>query len=180
MNNAKTLIIVEGKTDIQFLETFLDAEFVSVNGSAISRETISFIKEASKQRKCIVLTDPDAPGARIRKILNEAVPNLLHAYVPKEKCIAHGKVGIAESDKQSVLEALNHLIPNEVNINVSNISIQDLYELGLLGQDNSSFLRDKVSHFFHLGKTNGKTFLKRCIVLGITKNDLERAVHECR
>ena len=79
MNNAKTLIIVEGKTDIQFLETFLDAEFVSVNGSAISRETISFIKEASKQRKCIVLTDPDAPGARIRKILNEAVPNLLHA-----------------------------------------------------------------------------------------------------
>ena len=42
---VKTLIVVEGKTDIDFLSTFLDYDFYSVNGSAVSDKDIVFIKE---------------------------------------------------------------------------------------------------------------------------------------
>lgn len=42
------LIVVEGKTDIDFLSSFIEADFYSVNGSAISSKDISFLKEIEK------------------------------------------------------------------------------------------------------------------------------------
>ena len=59
MSDLRPVIVVEGKTDVQFLSSFVKADFVEVNGSAISRETISYISALSKKRKVIVLTDPD-------------------------------------------------------------------------------------------------------------------------
>ena len=44
----KKLIVVEGKTDIAFLSSFIDADFYSVNGSAVSEKDIQFIKEYIK------------------------------------------------------------------------------------------------------------------------------------
>ena len=49
----KTLIVVEGKTDINFLSTFLDYDFYSVNGSAVSDKDIAFIKEYLKRAKLL-------------------------------------------------------------------------------------------------------------------------------
>ena len=77
------IIVVEGKSDVQFLESFIDARFVITNGSDVPRETIEYLKELSKNNKIIVLTDPDSPGKRIRDILNNEIPNLFHAYVYK-------------------------------------------------------------------------------------------------
>ena len=36
------IIVVEGKSDVQFLESFIDAEFVITNGSDVPRETINY------------------------------------------------------------------------------------------------------------------------------------------
>ncbi len=178
MKDLKPVIIVEGKSDVQFLESFLDFHFVSVNGSAISRETIEYIKELGKTHQLIVLTDPDAPGMRIRKMLNEQIPNLYHAYLPKDKCMARGKVGVAESDKETVQESLKHLVPNSSCSSTSKLTIDCLYELHLIGHKDSQKLRDHISRKLHLGKTNGKSFLKRCHNLNLEKEDLERALYE--
>ena len=39
------VIVVEGKSDVTFLQEFVDAIFVTTNGSEISKETIEYIKE---------------------------------------------------------------------------------------------------------------------------------------
>ena len=67
----KPVIVVEGKTDVQRLQNIIDADYVICNGSAISQETIDLIKELSKVRKVIILTDPDYPGTQIRNKISE-------------------------------------------------------------------------------------------------------------
>ena len=76
MKKYTALIVVEGKTDKDLIDSFLDCDIITTNGSDVSRETINFIKEAATKRKVIVLTDPDAPGSRIRSIQNDNIPGL--------------------------------------------------------------------------------------------------------
>lgn len=176
MNKYPALIVVEGKTDRDLIESLLDADIITTNGSAVSRETIDFIKEAKKVRDVVVLTDPDFPGKKIRDVLDEHIPGLLHAYVPKEKCIKHHKVGVAESSKDVILEALSHLIPSS-SVNAPSVTYEDLYELGLVSSPSSSSKRETLNQKLHLGFTNGKSLLKRINALGLTRKDLEDALN---
>ena len=95
----KELIVVEGKTDLIFLKSFLDADIVITNGSEISQNTLDFIKEASIRQGVIILTDTDYPGLRIRNIISEYIGDCKHAYIEKSKAIKGKKVGIAETKK---------------------------------------------------------------------------------
>ena len=70
---SKYVIVVEGTSDINKLKNLIDADFVSVNGSAISEEILQYLEELSKQREIIVLTDPDYPGEQIRKKISQRV-----------------------------------------------------------------------------------------------------------
>ena len=103
------LIVVEGITDVAFLQSFLDADFITTNGSDVPRETIEYIRQAKKTRDVVVLTDPDAPGKRIRDVLDQEIPGLLHAYINKADAVKKNKVGVAESNQEAVLEALQVL-----------------------------------------------------------------------
>lgn len=169
------VIVVEGKSDIQFLESFIDAILVSTNGSDVPRETIEYLLNLSRTKDIIVLTDPDSPGKRIRDILDANIPNLKHAYVEKCKSIKKHKVGVAESSKEHVLESLKHLIYSK-DMKLGNISMEQLYQLGLTGQPNSAELRQKVMKELHLGFGNAKTMLKRINQLNITISELEKTV----
>ena len=177
MTHLDALIVVEGKTDVDFLSSFLDAEFITTNGSEISEKTIAYIRQAIKVRPVIVLTDPDAPGKQIRDRLEEQVPGLKHAVIRKEDAIKKHKVGVAESNKEVVMNALAHLIEPSSPKNMGTLNTTDLLELGLLGSKNAASLRDQISKKLFLGETNGKTFLKRCNALGIDRKQLEDAIH---
>lgn len=166
-------IVVEGKMDLDLLSSFLDCEIITTNGSEISKGTIDYIREVKKIKKVIVLTDPDAPGKRIRDILNDNIEGLDNAYLPKEKCIKRNKVGVAECDKETIIEALNNLIPSDNKNTESDITEADLLELGLVGADNSASRREVLENKLHLGHTNGKTLLKRLHSLGLNKQDLK-------
>ena len=98
----KELIVVEGKTDLIFLKSFLDADIVITNGSEISKETLEFIKEANNRQGVIILTDPDYPGLRIRNIIAQYIGDCKHAYIEKKKAIKGNKVGIAETKKEDI------------------------------------------------------------------------------
>ncbi len=173
MNKIKynAVLVVEGKMDKDLIESFMDVDIITTNGSEVSRETIEYIREIAKKRDVIILTDPDTPGKRIRDIINNEVPGLMNAFVPKNKCIKGHKVGVAESSKEVILEALNHLIPSTPSP-TSDLEITDLYDLGLIGQPSSTEKRQKVEEKLHLGHTNGKTLLARLKALGISKKEL--------
>lgn len=173
------VIVVEGKMDRDLLESFLDADIITTNGSEVSRETIEYVSALSKTRTVVVLTDPDAPGKRIRDILNSEVTGLFNAFIPKEKAIKKHKVGVAESDKTTIMDALNHLMLPEVDSKSSNLTMNDLFELGLMGGDDSVSKRRTLENCLHIDQVNGKTLLKRLKALGLERKDLEEALgHE--
>lgn len=169
------VLVVEGPSDKAFLSSFIDCEFVMTNGSAISRETIDYIKELSKSKKIVVLTDPDFPGEQIRAKIAAEVPNVSHAFVRKEVSIKHHKVGVAESTKEEVLTALSNIVPG--SFAAGTLTMNDLYDLGLMGEVDSSFKREKIAAMWHLGHVNAKSFLKRLNALGKNKKELEEALH---
>ena len=175
--NYPFLIIVEGATDKAFLLSFLDAEIITTNGSEVSRGTIEYAKETIKTRDVVVLTDPDAPGKRIRDVLDQNIPGLLHAFVPKELSIKHHKVGVAESTKDAVLEALDNLRPSKTT-KKGNLTMTDFLDLGLMGGKESSKKRAELSEKYHLGFGNAKTLLQRANALGLSKKDIEEALHD--
>ena len=78
------IIVVEGTTDVAFLSEFIEAEFVSTNGSDVPQSTIDYLKKSREKRDIFVLTDPDSPGKKIRDILDQQIPNLKHCFISKE------------------------------------------------------------------------------------------------
>ena len=173
----KELIVVEGKTDLIFLKSFLDADIVITNGSEVSRETLEFIKEANKRQGVIILTDPDYPGLRIRNIISEYIGECKHAYIEKKKAIKGKKVGIAETKKEDIIEALNNVVTYK-SISSKNINEVDLYEMGLFGCFDSKAKRDMVCDYYHLGWCNAKTFLKRINMFGLTIDDIKEVINK--
>ena len=177
------VLVVEGKSDVAFLESFLEADFVITNGSEISKETLRYIEKLSQSRTIIVLTDPDYPGLQIRSKIEEKIQSVKHAYVKKELSIRHHKVGVAESQKEEVLRALHQVIDGNESKKTSDITMQDLYRFGFLGEEDSKELRIKAANDFALGYAgNAKRFFKDMQALCVQKEELERwkKEHDCK
>ena len=170
-----TLIVVEGKTDIAYLSSFIDADFYSVNGSAVSESDVNFIKEYLKKGDVIVLTDPDFPGKKIRNYLNQQIEGLKNAYVRKELSIKRHKVGVAECDKNEIMNALQNIevIRKTDTSNYSALTTKDLIELRLTGCEEATSNRKALSENFHLGFNNAKSLLKKLNMLKITRKEIE-------
>jgi len=167
------IIVVEGKSDVAFLNEFIEVEFVTTNGSEISAKTIDYLKNASKTRTIFVLTDPDSPGKRIRDILDQNIDGLNHCFVSKEKAIKKNKVGVAESTKEEVLKSLQNPVISKSNPKGS-LTMNDLLSLNLIGSENSTELRNKVANELHLGFCNAKTLLKRLNFMNISQEEIRR------
>ena len=177
MKKIKEVIVVEGKSDKQFLETFLDADFLLTNGSAIDGFDKEYLIELSKTRGIIILTDPDYPGQKIRNEISSYLPVCKHAFVRKENSIKKKKVGVAEASKEEVLYALENVVTFD-NSNVGKLTSTDLFLLNISGS-NSSINKEKVINHYHLGHCNSKTLLKRLNLLNVSKQELEILLNDC-
>jgi ribonuclease M5 len=173
---VEALIVVEGVTDVQVLSMIIDAEFLITNGSAVSEDTIDYIQQVkSKGKEVIIFTDPDYPGEKIRKTLDQRIQGLSHAFIDKSFAIKNGKVGIAECDPAVLLKALQNKIVVQTKPQPL-LTIHDLAQMNLLGNAGSSEKRTKICKHFHLGHCNAKTMLKRLNFIGITYDELRKVV----
>lgn len=172
-NKLKPIIVVEGTSDVNKLRLLVDCDFVTTNGSEISRETLSYLKLLSKERQIIILTDPDYPGMRIRNIINQEIKGCYNAFVSKDKSIKKHKVGVAECDKDEILKALENMIQyQEIESDEDLLKSQDILELGLCGKEDSFNKRKYLSEHYHLGPVNAKSLLKRLNMLRVSKKEL--------
>ena len=167
------IIVVEGKSDVELLSSYIESEFVITNGSALSKETIEYLKNC--KRDIYVLTDPDFPGKQIRDELSQNISNLKHVFIKKENSIKNGKVGVAEGNINEILEAIDNAYVEHGEPHGS-LTMSDLYEFGLIGKRDSAKKREKVSNELKLGFCNAKTFLKRLNNNSISKEELEKHV----
>ena len=149
------ILVVEGKEDASYLSNYISSEIVTTNGFEISEEKISYLKD----KKVIILVDPDEAGKKIRQKLNGLLPNSINVEVDIKRCVRNTKNGVAECDINEVLTKLKHYIIEQIDTE-SDITISDLYDLGLM---NNKDLREQVCAKLKLGKCNAKTMYKRLL-----------------
>lgn len=172
-------IVVEGKDDTIAVQRAVDADTIETNGSAISEETLRRIAHAQQLRGVIVFTDPDYPGRRIRAIIEQAVPDVKHAFLAKRKAIAKNgkKVGIEHASDEDIREALANVYTTTTTMLVEEITREDLMYAKLIGHPSAKARRDRLGDILNIGATNGKQLHKRLQMFKITVEQFVEAMH---
>lgn len=163
-------LVVEGKEDASYLSNYIASEIVVVNGFETAEETISYLKN----RKVLLLLDPDEAGLKIRSKLNEQLDGAINIEIDINKCTRGIKNGVAECQIDELLNKLRDYAINNPS-NTSNLKISDLYNLGL---SNNKGLRMKVCQKLNLGKCNVKTLYRRLNINGIDVEQLRKIIKE--
>lgn len=166
------VIVVEGSNDTKKLQSFFDVETIETHGTHLNKTTLKLIEKVQKDRGIIIFTDPDAPGEKIRTMINQYVEGCKNAFVFKQDARTSKKVGIEHASKDILEQSLNHFITYQTEPKET-LSLNDFQQLGLNGQINSQALRDIVSKKYFLGKCNAKTQLKRLNMLSVSKKEIE-------
>lgn len=174
----REVIVVEGTHDSARLKEFFDCETIVTGGLGMRDGVLEAIKAARDRTGVIVFTDPDGPGAKIRRWIDEAVPGCKHAYVMKEDAHTKHKVGVEHASYEVLKEALDHTVEWQNGRTQETITAADFCELGLLGGEHSEALRRKTAKAFHIGHGSAKTLRQSLNKLGITKEELENRLKD--
>jgi len=151
------IILVEGKNDASFLSSFIDSEYVVLNGYEINDSTINYLSHIEKSRKIILFADPDEGGDIIRK--NFSRTGLVYDTVVLDinSCNKHNKHGVAECNKQEVLTKLNQYLSDSCSHSIK-ITAGELAKIGIFSStEETEYVKTKLN----LGVCNFKTFVKR-------------------
>ena len=175
--DIREVIVVEGKHDTATLQQYFEVDTIETNGSALNDETLNFIAMVQKQRGVIIFTDPDFPGNKIRNTINATVDGCKNAFLPQEKAKGKKKIGIEHASKEDLWEALSHVVTFTKDKH-SDISMQDMIELGLSGTMNSAEARKKICDSLHIAPCNAKTLYKRLRLMQLQKTDVYRVAKE--
>lgn len=163
------VIIVEGTHDVSKLSTLYESNYVVTNGYDIPEEEIKFLNALDKDTQVIILTDKDEAGKKIRERLNSIKPNVINIEI--EAPNSSKKKGVAECSILDIEKALDKYVSNKELEKEYN-----LYELGIIGKDNSKEIRRIISNKFNLGLVNKNNMIKRLNLLHINLEELEKEI----
>lgn len=165
--HISNIIVVEGKDDEAYLSSFIDALFVKTNGYDIPEEEVEFLNNPRITKSIIILTDSDKAGKAIRERLNQLIKTSINIEVNIFKCDKNNKHGVAECDKEEVVNALEEHIDSK-----STKETIDAAFINSLSID--KIKREKLCKELQLGKCNNKTFIKRLNYLGYSKEEVKQ------
>ena len=156
MVKIREAIVVEGRYDKNTLSQIVDAPILETSGFGIfkDKQQMALLRQVAEKRGLIVFTDPDGAGFVIRNHIKSAIAGkyLKHAYIPdimgkerrKKTGSKEGKLGVEGVSREIILEALRRAgatIEGEESSSQSQITKQDLVELGLSGGADASIKR---------------------------------------
>jgi ribonuclease M5 len=173
----KEVIVVEGKDDIIAVKRAVDADVIATSGLGLNAKIMERIKNAADRRGIIVFTDPDYPGEKIRRMIQEEIPNCKHAFLHRELATKDGDVGIENASPESIREALSKL-KTEIDTARSEFSLDDMLKNDLSGSDKAVAKRDFLGRVLGIGYGNSKQFLNRINRYGITRDEFNRAIEK--
>lgn len=173
------IIVVEGKDDTTAVRRAIGADTIETGGSAIGEEVLRRIELAHARRGVIILTDPDAPGERIRKIVAERVPGCKHAFLTKDEARSSRGLGVEHASDEAIRRAIERVRGPEGASDVSEeIEWSDLLDAGLIVHASSSRRRERMGELLGIGYANGKQFHKRCLMFRITREEFAGALEQ--
>lgn len=171
--HIKEVIVVEGKNDTNVLQSFFDCDTIETGGDSTDLQVLERIREANKVRGVIVFTDPDQPGEHIRRWIQDNVPGIKHAFIPKEKAKTDKKVGVEHAKKEDLWQALNQVVSFENE--AETLSWSDYIDLGFVGD---ACFRNNICQKLHIGPCNAKTCFKRLNQMKIDRKMIEKILEE--
>ena len=161
------VIVVEGTNDSSYLSSFIDAFYIETNGYDIPDNEMEFLSNLPVSKKIIVLTDSDDAGKQIRERLNRIILNPINITVDIAKCNKNNKHGVAECDKQEIINVLKEHLCKETDFNTT-ITVNDLHECGVIDKESRYYLASQLK----LGYSNNKALLKKINFLSIDKETI--------
>ncbi|MGI6365771.1 MAG: ribonuclease M5 [Bacillota bacterium] len=173
----KELIVVEGKKDAEIVKrAFPQADVLITHGWGLTQAQIEALKTAQRRRGVIVLTDPDRAGEMIRRRLSRLLPGCGHAFIPRNKAIKDGKVGVEAARVEDVYHSL--LQVRSEGAPRGEFRMEDLVAHGLSGTTDAARKRRLLGEKLSVGYGNSKNFLMRLNALGVTRAEFLRALAE--
>ena len=139
------VIIVEGKTDVSYLSSFISSLFFITNGYDISEEKIDFLDRVSKVNRLIVLTDNDIAGEQIESRIKSKISGVIALKTRKITRNNYKKSGVAETTKEEILEVLKPYI--SVDKNASKMVDHNLSKILSLAKDKELVKKEIIKEY---------------------------------
>lgn len=171
-------IIVEGRDDVDAVSKAADALIIPTHGFGIRQTTWEVMEKAYNEIGVIILTDPDHAGEAIRRRLTERFPEAVQCYMAREDAEKADDIGIENARPEDIRAALERALMLHENAEGSpdgagaagdaktpdqftEVTMQDLSDLGLAGGEGSAQLRNAVCRELGIGYCNAKMLQKR-------------------
>ena len=191
MIRIREAIVVEGRYDKNTLSQIVDAPILETAGFGIfkDKQQMKLLRQVAEKRGLIVFTDSDGAGFVIRNHIKSAIDGkyLKHAYIPdipgKERRKSapgkEGKLGVEGMTPQIILNALRRAgatMDGEVVTTLSQITKQDMMELGLSGGKDSSSLRGMLLRKLDLPEHMSANAMLQALNLLYSKEEISQLV----
>ncbi len=163
MYNCSRIIIVEGKYDKIKLSSLVDANILVCDGFQIykNEEMKTMMHTLAKKQGAVLLLDSDVAGFQIRSYLRNFLKDcdVIDAFIPdiygkekrKIKASKEGKLGVEGVPAQVLIHCLKSAgVFEELEVNADPITRLDMYNLGLIGKEDSNALRAALLKVYNL------------------------------
>ena len=195
MIRIREAIVVEGRYDKNTLSQIVDAPILETAGFGIfkDKQQMKLLRQVAEKRGLIVFTDSDGAGFVIRNHIKSAIDGkyLKHAYIPdipgKERRKSapgkEGKLGVEGMTPQIILNALRRAgatMDGEAVTTLSQITKQDMMELGLSGCKDSSSLRGMLLRKLDLPEHMSANAMLQALNLLYSKEEISRLVMDLK
>lgn len=175
------IFVVEGKKDEELLKK-IDPNLIVITtgGLGYGEELLEKLQNLERTHEIVLILDPDYPGSKIRRAIEERLVSPKHIFIPKEMATSkkRGRVGLEYVN----VDDLRIILENEVNFNkeasYNNITISIMSELGLTGKVDSSSKRELVANHYNLPISNTKRLMNYLNRLNVKVEELEEVLDE--
>ena len=147
------VIVVEGKSDVSYLSSFIDSLFFITNGYDINEEKLNFLSRVSEVNKLIVFTDNDEAGEQIKNKISTKINGVFVVKSEKIKRNCYKKSGVAETTKEEILRVLDPFVDKTgKSLKIRKYDLTKIISL----VDNPEEIRNKIIKDFRLIEGNNK------------------------
>lgn len=165
------VLVVEGKSDVSYLSSFISTLYFITNGYDINEEKLDFLNRVFKLNSIYILTDNDEAGKNIEEKIKNKINGVFTLKTPKIPRKNSKKLGVAETDKDAVVETLKpYLEVDKGQLVKTDYQLANVISLSNKPQET----RNKIINDYRLIEGNNKFLENQLQMLKVDPQDLRQ------